>query len=253
MYQALLLIFSTVFFLSAQAENFRVAVGLALPPYVISDSNQGMELDIFQEAMALNGHTTEIVYMPFARVPLSLQKGLVDAAMTVNEDTGLDNIYLSDIHITYQNVVLSLQEKNLSIKQISDLQPLTLMGFQNANLYLGDEFKKMSETNANYAELADQKNQIKMLFLNRVNAIVADINIYKYYKQAIQDIDTTREVKIHPIFPKSHYKVGFLSEDSKNAFNNSLTQLKESGRYDEIINFYLNGPNQDLDSSLKPN
>lgn len=221
------------------AENLKVAVGLALPPYVLADTNSGIELDIVREALALKGHTITPVYLPFARVPIALADKEVHAALTVNESSGLKNVHFSDSHVTYQNVAVSLKSRNVDIQTVSDLGNYSIIAFQDATKYLGDEYADMAAKNSRYIEKAKQSNQITMLFSSRVDTIVMDINIFKYFRQHEDKVDTSAEEAIHEIFPHSKYKVGFLSVDLRDQFNAGVAELRASGKYNEIVNKYI--------------
>ena len=74
---------------AAVAEKISMVIGLALPPYVIADQDTGIELEIVRESLAYRGHELVPVYVPFWRVLSMLEQGLTDAAMTVNEDSGI--------------------------------------------------------------------------------------------------------------------------------------------------------------------
>ncbi len=226
--------------LIAHADNLKVAVGLALPPYVIQDNNSGMELDIVREALKMSGHTIEPVYLPFARVTKSLEDKQVDAALTVTEASGIANVHFSEPHITYQNVAVSLADKSLQIQSVADLSNHSVIAFQNAVKYLGPDFANMASANKRYSEKAKQSKQITMLFGGRVESVVMDINIFKYFRAAEKQVDTSSQVNIHEIFPPTHYKVGFLNASHRDQFNEGLKKLKASGQYDAIIKSYVN-------------
>jgi polar amino acid transport system substrate-binding protein len=221
------------------AKEIKVAVGLALPPYVISSENKGMELDIIKETLAMNGHTVKPVYLPFARVPWSLKEGKVDAAMTINESSGIDNVFYSDNHIIYQNVAVSLAKNNFTIDTVKDLTDRSVLAFQSATLYLGDDFKNMASNNKRYKEEPRQDIQITMVYNERTEAVVMDLNIFKYYKAKESRADVSQQVKIHTIFSPSLYKVGFRSKKLRDDFNVSLKELIVSGKHKEIIKRYV--------------
>lgn len=224
---------------SVYAQNIRVAVGLALPPYVLQGTDSGIELDIAREALALKGHTIIPVYLPLARVGRSLDSRSVDAALTMDESAGLNNVYLSDSHITYQNVAISLKARAIQLNEVADLGGYSVFAFQNATRYLGEEFAAMAANSRHYFEKANQATQIKMLFSERIDIIVLDINIFNYFRQNESNIDTSEPVVLHQIFPPNLYKVGFLDADLRDQFNEGLAELKRTGRYEDIIGSYI--------------
>ncbi|WP_199244035.1 transporter substrate-binding domain-containing protein [Bacterioplanes sanyensis] len=171
-----------IFSTAAKAEEIVMSVGLALPPYVISENNHGMELDIVRAALAEKGHQLTVKYVPFMRVKTSLEDGKVNAAMTVNEASGLNNVHYSDVHMTYQNVAVGLQSKGHQVASVQDLASFSIVAFQDATKYLGADFAAMAKANKGYKEMARQEAQIKLLFTGRTNLVVMDRNIFTYYR-----------------------------------------------------------------------
>lgn len=223
---------------STLAEEIKVAVGLALPPYVLSKSHTGMEMDIVKESLAQKGHILKPIYVPFMRVATSFENGRVDAALTVNESSGIKSVHYSDSHITYQNVAIGLSKTNLKVDNVSSMKNYSVIAFQNATKYLGPEFAKMAKVNKRYSEKAKQDKQLAMLYSKRADLIVLDINIYKYYKKLEKRVSTEAKVDIFEVFQPTSYKVGFRNKQVRDDFNTGLKALKESGRYQEIIDSY---------------
>ena len=168
-----------------------------------------------------------------------VEEGKVDGAITINENSGIKNVFYTDSHITYQNVAITLQSRNYQIDKVSGLGAYKVLAFQNAIKYLGDEFAKMAENNDKYKETAKQEKQIPLLFLDRTQALVLDINIFKYFRREEKSVDTSSAVSIHEVFPPSHYKMAFLNKDIRDDFNAGLILLKSSGKYENIISRYI--------------
>lgn len=226
------------FTLNAGASSLKIAIGLALPPYIISDENRGMEYDIVEAVLNSRGYEIEPYYFPFARIVKSMRDKLVDGVMTINEQSGLENVYYTNSHITYQNVAISLASEQLRIDSISDLADYSIIAFQNAKLYLGDEYRQTVENNPKYRELAQQDNQVALFFIGRTQVYLGDINIFHYYRATLDNVDTTAEITVHPIFPKTYYKVAFHDRQLRDEFNTGLEALKKSGEYNRIIEKY---------------
>ncbi|HNW10359.1 MAG TPA: transporter substrate-binding domain-containing protein [Candidatus Rifleibacterium sp.] len=222
--------------MTAQAKDVTLIAGLSLPPYIIEDSNSGIEYDIIKEALAKKGHTLKMEYVPFVRVIHDYPK--YDGAVTINEASGAKGQY-SDVVITYQNYPISLKSKNVQIASVQDLKDKVIVAFQNANKYLGEEYAKVVAENPNYTEQGEQVLQVKSLYSGRADAIVSDINIFKYYKKQTTDIDTTAEIVYHEVFPGTDYKVLFNDAALRDEFNAGLKELNESGRVKEIIDSYI--------------
>ncbi len=225
------------------AREVKIAVGRSIPPYVIHESDSGMELEIVREVLAFNGYTLKPVYLPrpqvLRRFKTSQKNHRVDGAIPITEAYGLKNVFYSDSHITYQNVAVSLAENQYTIETIADLSNHSVIAFKHAKKFLGPEFHDMADANPRYKEFAQQKLQVTALFKRRIQVVVLDINIYKYYLKQITRADTSLPTVIHPIFPANHYKVGFRHSDLRDDFNSGLQALKSSGRYQEILNRYV--------------
>jgi len=223
----------------AAGRELKVAVGLALPPYIIQDTGVGIEVDIVRQALAEAGYTVKLIFVPMARIKVALSDGTADAALTITEASGVTSAFYSDSHVTYKNVVITLKSRALKVTGVADLAKLDLVAFQDALLYLGSDYAAMAKGNAKYSEIADQQSQVKMLFAARADAIVMDVNIYKYFRKMIKDIDVSQDVVIHEIFAPSNYKVGFKEKAVCDLFNAGLKKLKSSGKYDTIISAYI--------------
>lgn len=236
----LLIVFSLLGGRALQAQTpITAAVGLALPPYVLKDTNNGLEVDIVRQALQEAGYTLKLDFVPFARVPISLKDKSVDCALTINEASGVTGVFYSQSHITYQNVAVGLKSRGLKIAKAEDLKPLRVVAFQEATSYLGNDFRAMAKANPSYSELANQEAQVKMLFMDRADAVVMDVNIFKYFRQAIKDVEVDAEVTIYPIFPPTNYKVAFIDKDVCQKFNAAFGKLKASGKIDAIFKTYI--------------
>lgn len=218
------------------ADEISAAVGMSLAPYIIQQDNSGMEIDIVREALAYHGHTLSLRYPPLKQVPVLYKKNVVDAALTVNEQFGL-NACLSDVAIHYQNYAITLKKSAITINSLSDLAGKKVIAFQNAKMYLGPRFSEAVE-HAHYSEIKKQANQVNRLFLERDDIAISDKNIFLYYKSKTNKVDTSEPLVFHSIFAPSAYRVAFRDHDICNDFNDGLKQLKATGRYDEIMARY---------------
>ncbi len=223
----------------AFAKEITVAVGLSLPPYVISENNNGIELDILREALKPYGYKINPIYVPLKRVAVEISQKHAQAALTVNENSGLKNVFFSDSHIAYQNAVIALKSKNWDITKLSDLDGKSILAFANAHKYLGKEFRAYIKGHKNYEEINNQEVQVARLFGGRTDVLISDINIFKYYRINNSKADTSAPVKIYKIFPKTNYKIAFTDSKIRDQFNEGLQNLKKSGRYQKIINKYI--------------
>ncbi len=222
----------------AGPKELTVAVGLALPPYNIPETDSGIEMDIVREALKIKGYAVKSKYVPFARVRRELMNREVDAALTINPDSGIEAFY-SNEHLICQNVVVTLKKNNFKIRTINDLKDKSVLAFQDATLYLGKDFASMANQNAQYKEIAKQELQINLVYSNRVDAIVLDKNIFYYHRKRNDMVDTSQPIDIWQVFPPTAFSVAFVNEKARDDFNEGLKKLRESGRYDEIVKKYI--------------
>ena len=229
----------------------KIAVGLAIPPLVIPDeknsnSGSGIEYDTVQEIFKLKNMEILPVYVPFGRVRALLKNHEVDGAMTVMDDGDYKGVYFSDSHLDVLNVVVTLRKNKLKISKISDLTKRTIVGFQDAKVYLGKEYASAVAKSKDYTELSDQYRQVKLLYSNRVESIVISEKIFLYYRKMIKTKEPEfankyvldQDIDVHRIFKTLNYTVGFTNQNIRNQFNNGLQQLKSSGQHTQIIDKY---------------
>jgi len=241
-YRALAFAFVVIFVTSASLagpnKQLTLAVGLALPPYNIPETNSGIELEIVREALKIKGYKIKPKYVPFARVKRELRNHEADGALTINPDSGIEAFY-SDKHIVCQNVVISLKKNKFNINRVNDLKEKSILAFQDATLYLGKDFASMAEKNPEYREIAKQQLQINLLYSNRVDTVLLDENIFYYHRKNNDMVDISQPIDIWYIFPPTNFSVAFIDEKVRDDFNEGLKQLRDTGRYDEIVKKYI--------------
>ncbi|MBC8445525.1 MAG: transporter substrate-binding domain-containing protein [Rhodospirillaceae bacterium] len=230
---------------SAFARPLKVAFGLWVPPYVIREEARGIEYDILKEILASKGYEMEPLYVPLARTLMMLKDDDVDGIMS----TGIKDLpgCYTDSHITYWNYAISLKDRNLKINSVADLDDKSVVAFQNAKNYLGDDFHQMAVINPDYRELADQSAQNKLLYSRRVDVVIADRYIFDWLNNdptVKARVNVIQAVTHHALFEPSHFSAVFKSDDICQAFNAGLKQLRASGRYQQIIDSYnVSDPN----------
>lgn len=227
---------------SSYAKNVSMAFGEKIPPYCLPETNSGIELDIIREALAFRGHVLKPKYLPFARIPFEFEIGRVDAAMT---DTGKDlsakGGNYADPAVIYDNVFISLKQRNLHLKQPADLSGLSVLSFVGAANRYPDWLARVKKA-GRYFELNDQSRQVLMLNRGRTDLVLSDRYIFRYFSRQLQQtedfaaaaIDEHRLVKLNPM----DYRPIFRDSAIRDDFNAGLRQLKNSGRFNEIYRKY---------------
>lgn len=229
------------------ADNLKIAFGENRPPFVYKENGRwkGFEMDIVKEALKYKGHIiSKEVHYPNKRLAEAIKLGY-DAAASV-QDTG-DGLFYSDDFIAYKNYAISKKSDNVKIEKIKDLTKYSTTAWQNAYINLGKEYGKYygpeskNLKNYKYKEFAQQDQQNKFFWFGRAEVIIIDKSIFQWYKnELLKEFNTNVKVVYHNIFPEeTTYQVKFKSKKIRDDFNLGLKYLRETGRYQEIVNAYF--------------
>ncbi|MDO8605973.1 MAG: transporter substrate-binding domain-containing protein [Phaeospirillum sp.] len=224
----------------AMAGNVSVAIGLSLSPYVIPDEKRGLEYDIVKQALALEGHTMVPQYVPLARVAKMMEIGRTDGAMTQQAEPETDNKF-SEPYIAYRNVAITLASRNIKVERIEDLAGKTVLAFQNATTALGPAFKATATGSPTYREEAKQVTHPILLYLGRVDVVIADRNIFNWFAhtpEVTSKVDANQAIRHHHLFAPTEYRMAFRDAGLRDSFNRGLAKLRESGEYARIVAHY---------------
>ncbi len=233
----------------ARAATVSMAFGEKIPPYILPESNSGIELDVIGEALAFRGHVLKARFLPLPRVPLAFKTGSVDAAMTdLGEDLTPQGAFYGEPAVLYDNVLISLKERNLQIRKPEDLRGLRVIAFVGA-IKRFPAWLEPVKAAGNYFEQNDQALQVLTLDKGRYDVVLSDRNIFRYF--------TLQLKRDHGLLPKpttefnftridpNNYRPVFRDSKIRDDFNAGLKQLKDSGRYTAIYHKYLNDTKPD--------
>ena len=135
----------------------------------------------------------------------------------------------------------SRKSRGLSIRSVADLKDKSVIAFQNADRYLGQEFGRMAAGNRQYKEMAQQEAQTHMLLLGRIDVAVMDESIFRYYRQKLiaeRKAEQAQEYVGHDIFPPTPYKAAFVDRKIRDNFNRAIAVMRKDGRYEAIYRKY---------------
>lgn len=192
-----------LFILPTYAFSASLTIGSALnrPPYIIEDAESGLEIDIIKAAFKEMGQPVNFKFYSRKRQVLYFNKDRLDAVMTMNPANGVDG-YWSNDYVEYTNVAISLSEQRLEITRIADLKKYSVAAFENARFLLGPEFNAVAQQTI-YREVDSQLSQNRMLYLGRINTVIADRYIFAQLNKFVEDdVDTQQALSYHFIFPQ---------------------------------------------------
>jgi len=223
-----------------EAKEIQMVFSYSTPPFVFKNKT-GIIVDIIKESLRNRSHTVKPVFANMGRSFEMFKNGYVDATSLIKKNSGL-KAYYSDYFMQYHNAAFALKGNNFIIKELSDLKKYNFAAFQNASLYLGKEFEKVSkEAKGKYSEIADQKLQVYKFLKGRIDVVVLDRFIFEYYKNELifeKKVPKNIEVELFELFKPTKYRTAFKDKNIRDDFNIGLSELKKSGRYDEIYDFY---------------
>ena len=195
-----------LFILPTYAFSASLTIGSALnrPPYIIEDAESGLEIDIIKAAFKEMGQPVNFKFYSRKRQVLYFNKDRLDAVMTMNPANGVDG-YWSNDYVEYTNVAISLSEQRLEITRIADLKKYSVAAFENARFLLGPEFNAVAQQTI-YREVDSQLSQNRMLYLGRINTVIADRYIFAQLNKFVEDdVDTQQALSYHFIFPPTEW------------------------------------------------
>ena len=223
-------------------EELKVVFSSYTAPYVFQKTNNGIVIDIVKEILQARGYKVKPVFLPIGRGFKMFAEEKVDATSIIKKSSGLIKAYYSEYFMQYHNKAYSLKNRDIKLKEMADLNFLHLIGFQNAQKVLGEEYIQSIKNSIKYRELANQKSQVLMLFKGRVDVIVLDESIFRYYKNMLikeKQIERDVEIKSYNFFEPTKYRTAFVDKKARDDFDEGLKELKKSGRYDAIYEQYI--------------
>ncbi|TBV05467.1 substrate-binding periplasmic protein [Phytopseudomonas dryadis] len=224
--------------LDGVAQELRIGFGTHKPPYVFETEDKGLEYDIVIAAARAAGFSVRPYYAPMERLHVALSRGELDGITTTNRFDGVAAFY-SQPYIHYHNVAVALASRNLSIATIADLGQYSVSAFQRARFLLGAEYRRMAEANPRYHEQAQQIARNRLLYSGRVEVVVADRRIFRYFNREVYDqVDAGQPIVEYPIFPATAYQLGLRDSQVRDRFDRGLASIRASGEYTEIERRY---------------
>lgn len=220
--------------------NIEMLAGLPKPPFIIEKNGAGLQLDIIREAFTAVNHSVSFSHIPLGRSISAFNRFNVDGIVTLPVDYKHPGIYISKPYVKYQNVAVSLSSENFALSSIQDLTGKNVIAFQNAKKFLGDEYNASVSLSTDYREIANQMQQIRMLFSRRTQVIILDVNIFKFFVKSNIDGHYNKAFTIHYIFDEREYAAGFNTKQQRDLFDQGIGLIKEQGIYQLVLDRYLN-------------
>lgn len=217
-------------------EKIYVGTNAEFPPFEYLEDGKitGFDMDLVQEIGKLVDADIKIVDMAFDGLLPALQMKKVDmviAGMTANEER-MKTVSFTQPYYTASQVIM-VKEGNTSIKSFDDLKGRrvgVMLGFTGDMVVSEIDGVKIERFNAAYAG-------IMALKADKIEAVVLDSEPAKNYvaqNKGLVLADADAEEEEYAIAVRKNDKV--LLEKVEKA----LSELKENGIYDKLIQKYFN-------------
>ncbi|WP_428249149.1 substrate-binding periplasmic protein [Ferrovibrio sp.] len=210
-------------------------------PYVIEADDgrlSGLEFEIVRDVLHRAGHGLQPRLLPLARLAEDFRRGALPAFTPAAPAMNLPGC-LSDVVLVYENIGLSLAERDVAADSIAGLRGLRLLAFQNARSLLPGIEEAIAGARTEYGETANQMLQVRALFSQRADVILGERRIFRTLIAAPEShVDAQKPLREHRLFPPNPYHVAFASRDLCDAFNRALASFRASGDYDRLMQRY---------------
>lgn len=219
-----------------------IVFGVFRPPYIFEKKDLGIDFDLAKSTLEMAGYKITALHSPNNRAFREIEMGKVDGVIGLSPLQDRPGIYFSKPIIHYDNVVITKRKRKLVIKTINDLKGIRFLTFSNAKHYLGPAYGAMISKLKYDTDITNQELQNRMFWQDKVDAIMLDLNVFRYYRSSLaSDLDTTEEVDVHRIFNQHENERAAAFRDPKvrDAFNKALAELKANGQYQKILDRYL--------------
>lgn len=227
---------------SSLEEPLVIVFGVFRPPYIFEKKDLGIDFDLAKSTLELAGYQIKPLHSPNNRAFREIEMGKVDGVIGLSPLQDRPGIYFSKPIIQYDNVVITKRKKKLVINSIDDLKEIRFLTFSNAKQYLGPAYADIISKLKYDTDIANQETQNRMFWQNKVDAIILDLNVFRYYRGSLaSELNTAEEVDVHRIFaPVDNERVAaFRDPKVRDQFDKALRQLKSSGEYQKILDRYL--------------
>lgn len=213
-----------------------------IDPKNLKDYELGREARILRQVFKCMGKEIKFTAAPFGRHLIWFEKSKqFDAVATVHP---LANIkaHKSLSHIYYRNGVTSLVTTK-PIQRLEDLHGLRVISFVGATKFLkelGSHIQKFKS----YQEIADQEIHSKMLYNERVDAVISDGIIFASHTKDLRrkfpkNENYKKQVSFNQLFEDLNFFLYFKEKSIRDSFNKCLSSDIIKKKIQNIENNYI--------------
>lgn len=222
---------------SGEKDKLVMATNAEFPPYEFRDADNnivGIDAEIMAAVAENLGMELVIEDMEFDSIIPAVKSGKADigaAGMTVREDR-LENVDFSDTYAKAKQVVIVKNDSGIA--GLDDLygKKIGVQQGTTGDIYAADEYG-----DENVDRYSKGYEAVQALSQGKVDAVIIDNEPAKVFVSQTDGIMILDEP-----FADEEYAIAVQKGNTEllDQINASLAKLKENGKFDEIINKYIN-------------
>ncbi len=213
-----------------------MATNAEFPPYEYHDNNAivGIDVEIAEALAEKLGMTLEIEDIAFDSIIPEIDSGKADiglAGMTVNEDR-LKNVDFSDPYTTASQVIIVKDESDITGPDDLEGKSIGVQLGTTGDIYASD----YEETGSTIERYSKGFEAVQAMMQGKIDAVVIDLEPAKVFveeNEGIKILDEALTVEEYAIAVKKG------NTELLDKINTALSELKESGELQKIIDKYI--------------
>lgn len=227
------------------AQDVTVGFSKQFAPYIFTEDDRGLEIDVLREALAYRNHRLIPSYYSFEQLPLAFRYNRIDAARL--DTAGAKSnpaIFYADPAVTYDNVLITRADRNIKITNAKNLANHVVVSFPGAQNRFASIIDA-ARSEGLYFETDDQELQVLGLYREKFDVMLADRYVFDYLAKKIEHEQGVRfDVRAHALPSLNPYQFNYAFHDQqlRDDYAAGLEHLKETGRLQEIYAHYLDSP-----------
>jgi polar amino acid transport system substrate-binding protein len=219
----------------------RIGMNRGIQPFVMAESNSGLEVEIVRAAFAAESVPIEFSYISNARSWAEFESGKIDIISNAKPGSSAKAVLTHWPVLSFQNRAISLKSRHLRLGSIGDLRNLRVIAFQTASKVLGDEFADMATRNPQYSE--DTGVPSFKLVLGGADVIVSQADVFRYYlresNKRLPLQSQAEQFDYHDILGRGNdYWFAFRTELMRDQFERGISAIYQSGEIERIFARY---------------
>ncbi|MDF2178110.1 transporter substrate-binding domain-containing protein [Aliiglaciecola sp. CAU 1673] len=190
---------------------------------------QGIDYDIVSRIFEHAGYQIKAEIYSHERLIQKFSDKELDFASPVA--VPIAGAYLTVPYFAILDVAVAPANSYVRLDELADLKGLDVVAYQKATEVLGAEYVGIV-SGAGYLEMAERDRQFDLLFNHKVQVMVGDEKVLRYYASKRYGEGA---IKVFRIFPFKNYPAAAWDKQVVEDFNQGLAKMQASGEYQQLL------------------